>query len=135
MEEKRISRYKEKISVIAKRKSNILSWIDDRSEKGILAVYKAFQELMEAFTDIFAMILKDMGEIVEDDYTNIQKLREKKLLNEEQEALMKEANGLRNRLVHEYNGLEEKTAIESIEKINSEVEGILEDVRKWIREQ
>ena len=135
MEEKRISRYKEKISVIAKRKSNISSWIDDRSEKGILAVYKAFQELMEAFTDIFAMILKDMGEIVEDDYTNIQKLREKKLLNEEQEALMKEANGLRNRLVHEYNGLEEKTAIESIEKINSEVEGILEDVRKWIREQ
>jgi len=135
MEEKRISRYKEKISVIEKRKSNISSWIDDRSEKGILAVYKAYQELMEAFTDIFAMILKDMGEIVEDDYTNIEKLREKKLLDEEQEALMKEANGLRNRLVHEYNGLEKKTAVESIERINSEVDKILKDVRKWIKEQ
>jgi len=135
MEEKRISRYKEKISVIAKRRDNISSWIDDRSEKGTLAIYKAYQELVEAFTDVFAMILKDMGELVEDDYTNIERLSEKKLLDENQEALMKEANGLRNRLVHEYNGLEKKTALESIKRINSEAEKVLEAIRGWIKEQ
>ncbi len=135
MEEKRISRYKEKISMIEKRKQNISSWIDDRSEKGVLAVYKAYQELIDSFLDSFAMMLKDMGELVEDDYTNIGKLREKNLLDEEQEALMKEGNGLRNRLVHEYNGLERKIAIESIERINDEVEKVLEEVKKWVRER
>lgn len=100
-----------------------------------MAIYKAYQELVEAFTDVFAMILKDMGELVEDDYTNIERLSEKKLLDENQEALMKEANGLRNRLVHEYNGLEKKTALESIKRINSEAEKVLEAIRGWIKEQ
>ncbi len=135
MDEKRISRYRDKISVIAKRRDNISSWIEDRDEKSTLAVYKAYQESIEAFTDIFAMILKDMGEVVEDDYTNIEKLRAKGLLDEEQEEIMKESNGLRNRLVHEYNGLEKKIAVESIERINSKFENILEEVRRWLEKQ
>ncbi|MFP4143146.1 MAG: DUF86 domain-containing protein [Thermoplasmata archaeon] len=135
MEEKRLSRYKEKISMIVKRRDNISSWIGERSEKSTLAVYKAYQEMMEGFTDIFAMILKDMGELVEDDYTNIERLGEKGLLDEDQEALMKEGNGLRNRLVHGYNGLERKIALESIERINSRVDEVLEGIRKWIRRQ
>lgn len=135
MDEKRISRYKEKISTIAKRRDNISSWIGERNEKSTLALYKAYQEMMEGFTDIFAMILKDVGELVEDDYTNIEKLGEKDLLDKDQEALMKEGNGLRNRLVHEYNGLERKIALESMERINSEVDDILEDIRRWLKEQ
>lgn len=135
MDEKRISRYRDKISLIAKRRDNISSWIDDRDEKSTLAVYKAYQESIEAFTDIFAMILKDMGEVVEDDYTNIEKLRAKGLLDEEQEEVMKESNGLRNRLVHEYNGLEKKIAVESIERINSKFENVLEEVRRWLEKQ
>ncbi|MFW5898664.1 MAG: HepT-like ribonuclease domain-containing protein, partial [Candidatus Saliniplasma sp.] len=97
MDKKRINRYRQKISLITKRKSNISTWIKDTDEKSILAVYKAYQETVEAFTDIFAMILKDINEIVEDDYTNIEKLGEKGILDGKEEGLMKEANGLRNR--------------------------------------
>ncbi|KXB04682.1 hypothetical protein AKJ49_01805, partial [candidate division MSBL1 archaeon SCGC-AAA382A03] len=106
MDENRITRYRQKISVIEKRKENIKTWIDEEDEKSVLAVYKSYQELIESFTDIFAMIVKNLNELVEDDYTNIEKLRKRGILSEEQEGLMKEANGLRNRLVHEYNGLE-----------------------------
>lgn len=135
MDENRISRYRDKISVIGKRRDNISSWIEDRGEKSTLAVYKAYQESMEAFTDIFAMVLKDVDEMVEDDYTNIEKLREKGLLDEEQEVVMKESNGLGNRLVHEYNGLEKKIAIESIKRTNSKFEDVLEEVRRWLEKQ
>lgn len=132
MDKKRVSRYKEKLSLIEKRKDNISRWIDNHDEKSVLAIYKAYQEMIEALTDIFAMILKDMDEVVEDDYSNIENLREKGILTEKQEGLMKEANGLRNRLVHEYNGLERKIALDSLKRINSEVDDILEEVRRWI---
>ncbi len=135
MDEERLSRYRDKISTITKRRDNISSWIQDRDEKSTLAVYKAYQEMIEAFTDLFAMILKDMGEVVEDDYTNIENLREKGLLDPEQEGVMKESNGLRNRLVHEYNGLEKKIALDSIERTNSKITGVLEEIRVWIGKQ
>ncbi|MEA3457850.1 MAG: DUF86 domain-containing protein [Candidatus Thermoplasmatota archaeon] len=133
MDKKRMKRYKEKIMIIEKRRDNIFSWISDEDEKSVLAIYKAFQELVESFTDIFAMMLKDLGEIVEDDYSNIEKLGEAGVFDEKQEAVLKEANGLRNRLVHEYNGLERKTAIHSINDVNAECDHILEDVRTWIK--
>ncbi len=135
MDKKRLSRYRAKISTITKRRDNISSWIQDRDEKSTLAVYKAYQEMIEAFTDLFAMIVKDMGEVVEDDYTNIEKLREKGLLDVKQEGIMKESNGLRNRLVHEYNGLEKKIALESIERTNSKVVEVLEEIRGWVEKQ
>lgn len=133
MDGNRITRYRQKISVIEKRKENIKTWIDEEDEKSVLAVYKSYQELIESFTDIFAMIVKDMNELVEDDYTNIEKLRERGILSEEQEGLMKEANGLRNRLVHEYNGLERETAVNSIRRINSKLDKVLEKVKKWMK--
>lgn len=135
MDEERISRYRDKISIVDKRRDDISSWIQERDEKSTLAVYKAYQEMIEAFTDLFAMMLKDMGEVVEDDYTNIERLREKRLLDREQEGLMKESNGLRNRLVHEYNGLEKKIALESIKRTNSKVVDILEVVKGWLKKQ
>lgn len=128
-----IKRYKGKISVIEKRRNNIFSWISDKDEKAVLAVYKAFQELVDSFTDIVAMLLRDMGEIIEDDYSNIEKLSELEAIDEKQESLLKEANGLRNRVVHEYNGLEQKTALNSIEQINDEIDDIVQEIRKWIK--
>lgn len=133
MNKDRIKRYKEKITVIETRRNNIFSWISETDEKSVLAVYKAFQEVVDSLTLIFAMMLKDMGEIVEDDYSNIEALERTNLLNQKQAAVMKEANGLRNRLVHEYNGLERQTARISMEEINDEMEDILTKVRSWIK--
>lgn len=135
MDKKRIKRYREKISNISRRKSNISSWIDSKDEKSTLAVYKAYQEAVDSFDLIFAMMLKDMGEIVEDDYANLERLGEKGILDEKEEGLMKEANGLRNRLVHEYNGLERKIAIDSIRNTVENFEGVLEEIRKWLKKQ
>ena len=114
MDKERLLRYKEKISVIVERRDNIRSWIGEDDVKSNLAVYKAYQEMIEALTDILAMMLKDMGGLVEDDYSNIEKMKDKGVLDDKQSGLLKEANGLRNRLVQEYNGIEKRIAIESI---------------------
>ena len=135
MDKKRMSRYRHKISIISKRKSNISSWIDSDDEKSILAIYKAYQETVDAFLYLFSMILKDMNEIVEDDYANIEKLGEKGILDGKEEGLMKEANGLRNILVHEYNGLERKIAIDSIVNIVENFEDVLKEIRTWLKKQ
>lgn len=133
MNKERIKRYKEKIAVIEKRRNNIFSWIAETDEKSVLALYKAFQEVVESFTDLFAMMLKDMGKLVEDDYSNIEALRRTNVINQNQEAILKEANGLRNRLIHEYNGLEQRTAQVSMKEINDEMDDVLKQVRVWIK--
>jgi len=133
MNKDRIKRYKEKITVIETRRNNIFSWISETDEKSVLAAYKAFQELVDSLTLIFAMMLKDMGEIVGEDYSNIEALERTNMLNQKQAAVMKEANGLRNRLIHEYNGLERQTARISMEEINDEMEDILTKIRSWIK--
>ncbi len=46
---------------------------------------------------------------------------------------MKEANGLRNRLVHEYNGLVRGIALESVKNVVLHVDEMLEDIEIWMK--
>ena len=84
----RISRYKDKLNIISERKQDIEEWVSgyDSSDfiedkKTRLAVYKAFQELVEASFDVVALACKDLKTIPKDDYTNIDLLFEKKFIN------------------------------------------------------
>ncbi len=142
MEKERLRRYKDKFELIQTRKSKIESWIKGKSvedlEKDIksrLAAYKAFQEITEANMDICAMMLKDTGRTVKDDYENIRKLSNQKLIPKNLEGPLKEMNGLRNRLVHEYNGLETEIALKSIRILLPEIEKFKEAASKWLKKK
>ncbi len=50
----------------------------------------------EVSLDIVAMLTKDLGITVEDDYTNIGRLREKDVLSKGEISLLRVYNGLRN---------------------------------------
>ena len=96
------------------------------------AVYKEFQELAEAISDILGMALKASGKIVEDDYSNIE--RGSKLIGVAEIASdLKKINGLRNVLVHEYNGIVEKRAFESITSLLPAAEAFSEGTKKWLK--
>ena len=58
------------------------------------------------------MIIKDEGKLVTDDYSNIENVGKILKLKNEEIALLKRANGLRNVLVHEYNGVVDELAYE-----------------------
>ncbi len=137
MELGRAKRYRDKISRIIQNITDIKDWassqevfLEDRKTR--LATYKAFQEAVEAITDIVAMMVKDLGEIPKDDYTNIETLYNKKIISSELKNAIKEANGLRNRVVHEYNGIVDEVAYASIMKLIDDMEDFARVVEEWV---
>jgi uncharacterized protein YutE (UPF0331/DUF86 family) len=75
--------------------------------------------------DVVAMTVKDIGAIVEDDYSNIQTLTDKKLLSEEDAALLKLYNGLRNAIVHKYDNINLNIVKEGLDRIGEVYEIII----------
>lgn len=140
MDAERLKRYKEKIDLIEERMGDLNEWLNIDLEEFLgdkktkLASYKAFQEIVEAFMDIFSMIIRDMKILVEDDYSNINNLFKKNFLNLEERNLLKNANGLRNRLIHRYNSLDDEIAYSNIKEMLGKFEEILRKVKEWIKE-
>lgn len=122
LSKKRKDRYLEKPDKIQERHRDIVEWLENSNEvlrantERRLALYKAFQEVVEAVTDICAMHLADTGHVVGDDATNIEKSAGK-LFSDDIRDRLQEADGLRNRVVHEYNGLDTELALTSMRDI------------------
>ncbi len=137
MEVSRLKRYADKIKIIRKRKGEVEEWANEflEDEKTMLACYKAFQEITEASMDILAMTLKDDGLAPKDDYSNIDLVFEKKILDKKVSGALKEANGLRNRIIHGYNGLNAKTAYESLLELLPFFDDFLAMVEKWLKKK
>lgn len=139
MDRERLRRYIDKIEHIEERIEDIRTWlceIEDIREidkKTRLAVYKAMQEVVEASTDVVAMVLKDEGKLPKDDYRNIEKIFELNIIDKSLKEALNEADGLRNRLVHEYNELNEEIALESIQCLLKPAENFVAVVKKWMR--
>lgn len=135
MDTSRVKRYKDKINIIIKRCGQIEEWQQEldlpkasENEKTKLAIYKAFQEVVEASMDVVAMMLKDSRIGPKDDYSNIDLLE----LNADMKAILAQANGLRNRLVHRYNHTDDLIAMESMNKLLPGMQSFVEDVEQWM---
>ena len=142
MDVERAKRYMDKINLIEERVDDLKLWtgnitigkfIEDKKLR--LASYKAFQEIVEASMDISSMIIRDSNLIVKDDYSNLSILQEKNVFPKEVIKALKEANGLRNRLVHAYNNLKDDMAFYSINKLLVYFEKFVEVVKKWLKER
>jgi uncharacterized protein YutE (UPF0331/DUF86 family) len=141
MDSERLRRYIDKVEHIEERIEDIRTWLNEiedireMDKKTRLAVYKAMQEAVEAATDAVAMILKDEGKLPKDDYTNIEKIFELNIIDKRAKEALIEADGLRNRLVHEYNELNDEIALESIQCLLVPIEEFIEAVKKWMRKR
>lgn len=128
----REQRHKDKIELAEERISNIREWHKEKADlKSRLATYKAFQEAAEALMDICAMICKDNGKTVKDDYGNIETLEAMKVIGEKLGGLLKEINGMRNRIVHEYNGFSYSIFSGNVERLLGGMEEFIGAVEKW----
>ncbi len=140
MDIERAKRYKDKLDFIMEKVNDIEEWasvdvsdfISDKKTR--LAVYKAFQELVEASFDIVAMACRDSRILSKDDYANIEALYQKKIIEEGLKKTLVESNGLRNRLVHRYNTLDDTTAFESIQTLLPNFKYFTKVMEKWLKE-
>ncbi|RLI15527.1 DUF86 domain-containing protein [Candidatus Bathyarchaeota archaeon] len=126
-------RYLDKLRHIDKRISNIRRWLPELGdEKTKLAIYKAFQEIVEAIFDIIAMKLVDLRIPPKDNYANLEELERRGMMEGSLLDTLREANGLRNRLVHSYNTLSDEIALKSIELLLPKLERVREVMEGWI---
>ena len=134
----RLNRYFDKLNHAEHRTKNIEEWskfpdlIDD--ERTLLAIYKAGQEVIESIMDLLAMMLKDLDKSPKDDYSNIKHAFEERLITSSERDLLRESNGLRNRLIHDYNGISDELALEALERLLPGMKGFLKKVRDWSQE-
>ena len=138
MEENKRKRFFQKLETLEDRLTFIeenFAGIEELKENRILrkALYKEFQELAESLGDLSAMMIKAHGKLVKDDYTNLDGL--KSYLDPEIIKDLKKANGLRNVLVHEYNGIMDELAFESMKEVLPSFWTFGSMVREWLQKQ
>ncbi|RJS69616.1 DUF86 domain-containing protein [Methanophagales archaeon] len=136
MNENLKERIMEKIETLIER----VEFIEEHLSKEILqdrilrkAIYKEFQEAVEALSDVCAMVRRGLNSSAKDDYSNIDFLVEKDILEERMGLKLKEANGLRNRLIHGYNGVNDETACYAIKELIGDLRAFSLVMLEWIR--
>jgi len=130
----RTLRYAEKIDHARLRIGQADNWSaeaehDDRSQ---LAAWKAFQEAVECVADVASMIAVDTGGSPHDDYHNIDALAAASIVSTTTAEQLRRGNGLRNRLVHEYEQIDVTLAVESLKEIGDAILVALEGVERWL---
>ena len=136
LSESRKKRYLQKIHHGRNRIKLVEVWqqekISEHETKSLLAIEKAAQEAIEVATDLMAMILKDSSIPPTDDYTNVARVLELGLITKEIGETMREANGLRNRLIHVYNDIDIDVLLQSIKRVLPGITEFLDVVDKWL---
>ncbi len=142
MKEERIKRYNDKLEYLKQTISNLYEWtegIDSNSFSKIIdlqkqyGIYHAFQLSIEGITDLVAMIVKDVKLIPKDDYLNIDIIANKKIINPALADSLREANGLRNRIVHDYNGFDNEIAFNRLIDLLKSLKKFREEVKEWLK--
>ena len=70
--------------------------------------------------------------IIYDDYSNFKTISLISIISDPQRMVLNEANGLRNRLLYEYNGINDPLLEKSFSNIEPELHVILEALETWI---
>ncbi|QDA31548.1 DUF86 domain-containing protein [Thermococcus indicus] len=95
------------------------------------ALLYSLQLCVDIAMDVVAMLVKDLGMTVEDDYTNIERLRKAKVIPKDEAELLRAYNGLRNAIVHKYDRLNLDTVKEGLDRIDELYEIVIKLVEKY----
>lgn len=115
MDELRTKRYRDKINYIIDKVQDLSIEPKNKLEKQ--GIFYSLQTSIESTIDIVAMLVKDMGIQVKDDATNISEIITRRNLDPELGEKLKQANGLRNIIVHRYNEINEQLILDSVNDI------------------
>lgn len=136
VDEERLARYADKLNHVDDRLAEFQQWSQLAPEDAMAkaASFKALQEIGEAIADVCAMLTKDTGRSPKDDYTNVEKLEEQGIFTGDLRSVVEELNGLRNRLVHEYDSFDSRTALDSGRRLAQKIPKVTGALRRWISE-
>ena len=99
------------------------------------ALFYRLQVSIDAAMYIVAMLSKDLGITVKDDYSNIDELENLNIFPGEFLNEIRRLNGLRNVLVHRYNKIEEDLIVKEKDHFVEVLKEFIKIVEKLINEQ
>jgi len=131
---KRKDQYRRKLEFIIE-KISILPPNLTEDEFHMDALFYRLQVSIDATMDVIAMLCKDLGISVKDDYSNIDELEKLKIFNSTLTKDLHRWNGLRNVLVHRYNKVEEDLVLKEKEDVVVTLKSFVKDVEVLIGEK
>ena len=142
MEKERIKRYNDKLEYLNQTIEYLYNWTENIDSIEFIerlelqkqyGIYHAFQIGIEIITDLVSMIVKDIKLIPKDDYSNINTIKNKNIISIDLAAKLREANGLRNRIVHDYNGLDNKIAYNGLVNLLKYFQEFKVKAKEWLK--
>lgn len=116
-DEERKQRYRSKIGYIVEKMYTLpdtVLGIDDLVVDGIL--YRV-QTSIDAAMDMAAMLVRDIGIDVSEDYDNIEILYKNEIFDINLADDLKKLNGMRNAIVHKYSSVDTQLVLQNLENI------------------
>ncbi|MBS3796046.1 MAG: DUF86 domain-containing protein [Candidatus Thorarchaeota archaeon] len=113
IDQQRLARYKAKMQYIINNLDTAEPLTENPNDIEERALYYCLLTAIESTMDLMAMVIKDKGAIPKGDKTNIEFLKSEGLISSDLAEHLKKCNGLRNVLVHQYNGIDKEIVIES----------------------
>ena len=136
MEQERKDRFLEKINRIHDNSDLIILWEKEASDslnivdiKTALAIFKAFQEITEAFMDCIVLYIRENNLHPRDNYSNIEQID---IFSPDQKLLLKEMNEIWCRVNHEYGNSEMVPLITRISHTLSDIPQVTRTLQIWI---
>ena len=124
---KRTEQYRRKLEFIIEKISVLPDNLDD-DKFHVDALFYRLQISIDAAMDVVAMLCKDLGITVKDDYSNIDELEKIKIFNSNITKDLRRWNGLRNVLAHKYNKIEEELVIKEKMDVTTTLQTFVKDV-------
>lgn len=131
---KRRDQYKRKLEFIADKIAVLPENLDDNIFM-VDALFYRLQVSIDVAMDVVAMLSKDLGISVKDDYSNIDELESLKIFPGDFLNDMRRLNGLRNVLVHRYNKIEEDLIVSEKDHFVEVLKEFIKLVEKLINEK
>jgi uncharacterized protein YutE (UPF0331/DUF86 family) len=130
MDVDRRNRYDEKMGYLLDRIVDLP--VENLSPLEQDGVYYRLVTAIDAAMDLVAMMLKDIGQEVGDDYQNIEKLMDLNKIMSSTGSNLKKCNGMRNALVHKYNGVDSVKIMTSVDEIQSILEAFIKEIEEYL---
>ncbi|MGQ4873650.1 MAG: DUF86 domain-containing protein [Promethearchaeia archaeon] len=131
---KRKEQYKRKFEFIIEKISNLPKNIFENDYLIDAFLYR-LQTSIDATMDIIAMLCKDFGLPVQDDYSNLAELGKLNLYKRDFLDNLRRWNGLRNAIVHRYNKIDVNSIYAEKDKIKENLIDFIEKTEELIDEK
>jgi uncharacterized protein YutE (UPF0331/DUF86 family) len=134
MDQLRKARYKTKMRYVIESLSLAERLVQRPNEIEEKALYFCLFTSIESTMDLVAMLIKDMGDVPKGDNFNIEHLVSTRFITKEIALHLKSCNGLRNVLVHQYNGIDREIVLDSFKEVKDILIQMITNVEEYLDE-